>query len=962
MSLNDLFKEKSKTKTAVLVALIAEVANSMENSSTEKTKIAIESFFLKKMERAERKELEYGKISTRSKLDEGSYTSYKNMLRYDIIANNAIISSVLEEYISTVNQIAEAALEIENKIKKIKQKKAVLEGWDSISEKFLIKERFLYLDNINFQNSKGKNLSISNEGEVTLPIISKTEVPIKTISIKNGNGNPGNSDNKVSLNNMNLKNVLDGDPDSWFEYERLDSGPVNLRLKILLENPEIINEIMIESFCEGSDKIRIKNINVLSEDHSILVEIQNGRNGAILSGTSPTFRKQFKPGLAKYVMINLSSNSYERIANFRKRFKIAIRNIKLIRNSYEKSGSLYSEDYDIIEDLNLVRCQIQGSGLNDVFSNVNVEYSFDDGEEWKSKEGEKVVPIGSKKIEWKLMIDRDDESFKVFDSFEKTVPNYSYIQKTFSKNKGIRKIIENGRGNKKGIFGLEKGFVSKSKRKYTKLASLKNFKSLKSDDTFKNESEYQVIDLPFDIYDVGIQEDEIKIKINNIEYQLVENLDEVINQDYSFCVMDSQREIALNGSLPRVSTVKWKIDPEELRVEEDSRYYYFKFKNYFNPDKDCISLVQIGDERKVKKEKLNPLRSVFKLKEDFIFEDSVTVKDEDGNELALIDNSSDLDSTTFFFDEESRVLKVKDQRNKKQLYVSYEYESKYVIDEKDYELWFEDNDLRGIKVKKEKINAKSYKEKISKKRKKFQAGRGRSKVASSSYNNSKRFEIQAKGIVGNSIRILNKDKVKEVQYIDGESEFNEIFLIENEETNSFEKPVATNIVSFKVAAGDKIIERTGISFEENEYFVQEVSVLNSEGDWRVSGDGTVSVYASNGIPEGIKYSYYYSGGKKLKNRFSYDEDNNFLYFSEDQIASEVEIEYKVLDVSAEYDMCKKIDLIESESKSYSVNTDLLYNTVADLRIFFVDKKEDGKLTDLKEYYSPIIESLNFRFK
>lgn len=962
MSLNDLFKERSKTNTAILVALIGEVGNSIENSGTEKGRIGVESFLIKNMKRAEKAELNYSKISTRSKLDEGSYTSYKELLKYDIIANNAIVSSILNEYIDTVNQIAEAALEIENKIKKIKQKKAVLEGWDSISEKFLIKERFLYLDNINFANAAGKNLSISNEGEVTLPITSKREIPIKTISIRNGNGNPGNSDSDVTLNNMNLKNVLDGDPDTWFEYEKLDSGPVQLRLKILLNNPEIINEIMIEGFCEGSEKIKIDQINILSEDNSILVQVQNKRLGAFISATSPTFRRQFKPALGKYIIMSLSSNSYERIANFRKRFKIGIRNIKLIRNSYDSFGSLYSEDYDIISDLNLVQSQIEGSGLNDQFSAIDLQYSFNDGEDWDRGGSESIVPLDAKKIEWKLSITRDEKSFKLFDSFEKSTPSYSYIQKTLSKGKGLRKVIENSNNEKEGIFGLENGFVSRSKTKYTKLADLKNFKSLRSDNTFKDESDYHVVELPIDIYDAGIREEEIQIKVNNIEYSLVENLDEVISQDHSFCVMDSQRELAISGSIPRNSTVKWKLDPEELKVEEDSRYYYFRFKNYFNPDRDSISLIQISDERKVKKEKLNPLRSVFKLKEDFIFADTLVVKDDNGNELAMIDNSADLDSSTFFFDEESRVLKVKSQRDKKELSVSYEYESKNIIDQNSYELWFEDNDLKGIKIQKEKINAKSYKEKISKKRKKFEAGKGRSKQVSTTYNNEKRFEIQAKGIVNKSIKILSKEKCKEVQFIDGESEFNEIFLIENEETNSFEKPIVGNIISFKVAAAEKVIERTGIFFEENEYFVQESSTLSSNGDWKISSDGTVSVYASNGIPEGIKYSYYYSGGKKLKGRFSYDEENNFLYFSEDQIADNVEIEYKVIDVWAEYDICRKIDLIKNESKSYSVNTDSLYNIVADLRVFSVDRKENGNLVNLKEYYSPIIESLNFRFK
>ena len=966
MALNHLFKEKNSINLAIIVRLLKDFGSSMNSSTTEKERISKESIFIERLKRSQVSSLPKSKVSFDSKLNNSSYNAYKIDLKYDTLSNYVIVNTVIKDYIEAVNSIVLLSETIESKIKKIEQKRVVLEGWDKTEDKFYVLEKFLILNKVNFFISEMKNLTIdSREGQVTLPVISESIVPIREISIKNGNGNAGNSDEAVTLNNMNLKNILDGNPDTWFEYEKLDTGPVSLRLRITLEQPTIINKIKIEGYFKNQSNLNVKNITIINDSEVASVRDSFSKNliSLLQLNDERSFREySFLPKIAKYVVVELQSNDFERLENFRKRFSIGIKNIELKKVKYESSGTLYSEDHELIDNLNLVKKEIDGSVLSEDFCKIDLSYSFNDGEEWISSEGMNVVPLGSEKIEWKMSLTRDDESFNYFNSFENVEYEYEYNQYTFPKKKGVRTIGLPRKNISEKVFALENGFGKRSRKTYTRLSNIINNKLLKSDDSYKDESEYQSLDLPFDIFNSGILAEEISIKINNIHYSLVENLDEVILNEKSFCISDNQKELLVNGKVPSKGVVKWKIDPQELSVEEDSKYYYFRFSNYFNPDFDSIKIIHLDNDRRTKREKLSSNRTVYRLKEKNIFSDSLKVLDSDSNELTRVPYSSELDSSTFFFDEESGILQMKNNREKMNFTVSYEYESESVIDSSSFVLWFEKDTLTGIKVKKEKINAKRYKRNLKDSKSKFSLGRGRVRNIGTSNNNKRKFEIGSKGIVGNSINILSEKRKKEVAFLDGESEFQKIFLIENEETNSFEAPIVSDIISFKVSAGSKFLQALGVFFEDNPFFISETSTLVNPGDWNISSDGTVSVFAPDGISESIKYSYYYVSGEKLYDKFSFDKANGFLYFSEDQDSSDIEIEYKVIDAIAEYELCKEIKINKLSKNELSLNTDLLYNRVGDIRVFF--KKDSGvkNLSTYREYYSPIIYSVGFRFR
>lgn len=966
MALNKLLKEKNSINLALTVGLLSKFNKIISSSLTEKERISAESEFINRMKRAHVYKLEDEQVSFKSKLDDSSYSRIKTNLKYDTFCNYIIMNTVTQNYMQSINEIVFLSETIENKIRKIEQKRLVLEGWDKAKNKFYILEKFIFLDKINFVNSNNKNLSINSfNGQVTLPIVGESTISIKEISIKSGNGNAGNSDSEVTLNNMNLKNIIDGNPDSWFEYEKLDSGPVNLKLKVLFESSNIINKFSIEGFFDQGNDFDIEDIILINDyekksvkndfkDKSLMSKMFN------LNGANSSGEYSFIPFLTKYAIIILKSNSFERLENFRKRFSIAIKSLSFKKVKYESNGSLYSNEYKLISNLNLVKPEISGIKTKGEFSSTAFSYTFDDGENWHSSEDMNVVPLDAKKIEWKLVVQRDADAFRYLNSFENKEYQYEYKSYSFPKGKGRREIALARKKISKEVFGLEVGFGIRSENRYSRLTQVDSFRFIKSDDSYENESEYKKIELPINLHDQGILPYDLAIKINNIDCTYYDSLAQVIANENSFCVSDDQEHILINGNLQRRNSVKWRVVPDEVEVSEDSRFYYFKFSSYFNPDFDLIKLRHLSDERRVKKEKIDGSRSIFKLKEKNILKDSISVVDSSGSSLERVSLSSSLASGKFYFDEKSRILKLFWNPNNINYTVSYEYEKEALIDSKHFNLWFEQEHPVGIKINKEHINAKKYQVNLLENSKKYSLAYGTYQNVNNA-SNSKKFFVGSKGVVGNSIRILNKEKMKEVDYIDGESEFQRIYLIEDEETNAIESS-SNNIISFKVSAREKILLATGVFFENNNFFTEESASLSSEGQWKILSDGTIQVYAPNGIPQGIKYSYYYTSGEKLYNKYSFDKKNGYLYFSEVQNGNEIDIEYKVIDAAAEYQIAKKIKVNKVNQNRLSLNTDLLYNRLGEVRIFFRKDSNDENLLSYREYYSPIIHSVGFRFK
>ncbi|MFM7853045.1 MAG: hypothetical protein ACKO96_14295, partial [Flammeovirgaceae bacterium] len=168
-----------------------------------------------------------------------AYGDFETLLTIALVKLRKLTDLFLQHY--NINQAQLTALI--GKLKRIKQKKSALKLWSESEAKYVLAESFTNFDNLtdNLISKTLLNLQTS-EGILTLPIRSQKILNISKISIGQGsNGVPGNSDIEVTTNNINVENILKNDPNLWFEYERLDNGPINLSLILELNNEEIIN-------------------------------------------------------------------------------------------------------------------------------------------------------------------------------------------------------------------------------------------------------------------------------------------------------------------------------------------------------------------------------------------------------------------------------------------------------------------------------------------------------------------------------------------------------------------------------------------------------------------------------------------------------------------------------------------------------------------------------------------------
>ena len=272
------------------------------------------------------------------------------------------------------------------KIKRIKQKQAALDLWDDNYVKYCVSEKFNNMDNLKYNFVSGKKLNVEvKQGVLTLPIEKETKVNISNVTISSGNGNAGNSDVEVNYNTSNLMNLIDGDTNTWFEYERLDTGPVKLNLTVELRDESIINYIEISPYLiDGYFRIKDIRYSGNSRDYKSIKDLTLVESSSFYTpkeiDSGNLWNISFMPIKAKTFTLVLEGNFKDYIkvhgANgvfTRKRYSIGIRELGVKKVKYSQSGTINSSIINknlIIGLLSIITTFIQflGYGLGYVFS------------------------------------------------------------------------------------------------------------------------------------------------------------------------------------------------------------------------------------------------------------------------------------------------------------------------------------------------------------------------------------------------------------------------------------------------------------------------------------------------------------------------------------------------------------------------------------------------------------------
>jgi hypothetical protein len=246
-------------------------------------------------------------------------------------------------------------------------------------------------------------------GSVTLPIDTAAEVPIvitiKPVINSNSNGNPGNNYELNASLNDDLTSILDNNPDTWFEYEKVilntsdtfDSLVLDITLN--LGDPRITNYIRVNPNNFGTqNSIEIETIET-SFDGKTFTDIKSDIPDVGFEETSkfslcPSTSQYagqgiylYTPRLTKYIHITFKqSTPYSIIDNTntsRIRYAIGLRDIEIRAIPYKSTGELISTAYtndDEIKKISVISNQFP----TEESSLVNIKHfiSVDDGLTW----------------------------------------------------------------------------------------------------------------------------------------------------------------------------------------------------------------------------------------------------------------------------------------------------------------------------------------------------------------------------------------------------------------------------------------------------------------------------------------------------------------------------------------------------------------------------------------------------
>lgn len=249
------------------------------------------------------------------------------------------------------------------------------------------------------------------EGIVTLPIDKEQDA---TITIKenpivnsNSNGVAGNNQEIGKDYHGNIKDILDNNPDTWFEYERitttLDEGtePLTLDMTVNLGTEQIVNYVRINPNNFGTKTVvKIKEIETSLNGKvytSVKDDIPIGdftyedeENVFTLAPSSSKYAGQgiytFTPRKAKYIRFVFTQDEpyvIDTTVGARLRYGIGIRDIELKNIKYKPKGEVVSSTFSLLDEVRKVSIESnQNPSQPSELASITWQVSPDNGSTW----------------------------------------------------------------------------------------------------------------------------------------------------------------------------------------------------------------------------------------------------------------------------------------------------------------------------------------------------------------------------------------------------------------------------------------------------------------------------------------------------------------------------------------------------------------------------------------------------
>lgn len=249
------------------------------------------------------------------------------------------------------------------------------------------------------------------EGIVTLPLNTEVDsfitITASPIINPNSNGVVGNNQELGAVFNGDISVLLDNNPDTWFEYERVvtlttdDKEALVLDLTINLGDPRVINHVRVNPNNFGTKTvIQIDSIDT-SLDGEVYTSIKDDipisgfttadeENIFALAPSTSKFAGQglytFTPRQTKYIRFVFRQTepyTIETPAGQRLRYAIGLRDIDIRGYNYLNRGEIISQAFNSIDEIRKVSLQTnQNPTQLSELGGIDFSVSPDDGASW----------------------------------------------------------------------------------------------------------------------------------------------------------------------------------------------------------------------------------------------------------------------------------------------------------------------------------------------------------------------------------------------------------------------------------------------------------------------------------------------------------------------------------------------------------------------------------------------------
>lgn len=1000
MSINKLYKKKQNLDFIKYDFLISKFKRDLDSNVSNEKQIVKESNIIQYIENVLDMEIE--ELTEFEQLRLKDIVMTENIIKDNVSINTVQINFINAKFAKYNNETKLLLNGILGKIKRIKQKEAALNLWDDVFVKYAIAEKFNNFDQIDFSLVSGNKLNVEvDQGVMTLPIVKQDKVNIKSVKILSGNGNAGNSDIEVDYSSSSLNNLIDGKLNSWFEYEKLDSGPVQLKLFVELEREDIVNCIeLFPYFIDGSFEIEDIEFSGNSRDYQSVKNLTLVENDSFyipkeVSGGSK-WNINFLPIKCKSVVFTFRSNFTNYILssgpngiNQRKRFFIGIKELVFKKITYANSGSINSTNLKLIDTVYTGDLSIKSIPENDSLYNVKIDTSTDGGRKWNENKKTFIVE-DEKDFVYKVFLERNENSFSNSISYLKKVEEAKLLIKKKMCSKKISPNILNINEKilEEDIFVFQPTGLKLSSNVMNAL-TIHSFRRQRFDkynlnkftDTFK-------VNFPINLIDYNLFPEDIEIFVNDTLFRETNEKEDLNEDENTFYLDENLNSIHLSKDrVERNSKIKLMLKPEELSFFKRENRLYARFKNFFNPSKESLMIESLNSVKRKFVENIRRSKRIIRLNKKGIDPDSIKfISSNSSNVFTQVNKKSnvkiDQNHIYYHFNEEKSILYLPEMNFEQTIKVEYECNPIKILDNSEYEIWMEDGEVKGIYITDENFISEEVEENLelqlspirlfSLKNRKFIE---RSDRFSS---NRKAFTLSHKNIVGGSVKlsptIFGKNEnfelsPVEVLFIDGETEFLNLKKIENEKTNSIYSG-STGLISFTLSAGELYYQKIDPVFSGNEFLVKKNSVtsLVNTGDYYINPLGVVTLKLDPDTysTADINIEYYYAENKKgLVYSYSVDYTDGILYLSEPISTDNPnrKVKYKTANYSASYEIVDKINVFDynKKTKKISVEAESLNDFSNTLSVAYLVKDTEISLEELKDYFTPFIDRIDFRF-